>query len=221
MRVAEQQPRVLTTPAKGPATAPRETSPAGSVGHLLELHRTHGNAMVCRLIQCKLAVSQPGDPYEEEAERVSREVMRDPVPVADDERDEEVPPVVQRVAAADGVRRASAADDVGEVDGPVESGIRAIAGGGMPLAPAARTDMEARLGVGFDAVRVHTDANAAHLARSVNALAFTTGNDIVFGDGQYRPDDPEGKRLLAHELTHVVQQTGGTERKAPPRGGRE
>ena len=66
---------------------------------------------------------------------------------------------------------------------------------------------------------MHTDANAAGLARSVNAQAFTVGSDVVFGAGQYRPDDTDGKQLLAHELTHVVQQSGGAGRKASDRGG--
>jgi hypothetical protein len=67
--------------------------------------------------------------------------------------------------------------------------------------------MEPRFGTDFSAVRVHTDSNAQSLARSVNAQAFTVGNDVVFGAGQYAPESDSGKRLLAHELTHVIQQS--------------
>ncbi len=77
---------------------------------------------------------------------------------------------------------------------------------GQPLDAAARAFFEPRLGHDFSKVRVHTDAEAAESARAVNALAYTVGRDVVFGTGQYMPATAEGKRLLAHELTHVVQQ---------------
>jgi len=66
--------------------------------------------------------------------------------------------------------------------------------------------MESRFGHDFSRVRIHTDEKAAESARAVNALAYTAGHDIVFGAGQYVPETPEGRRLLAHEMTHVVQQ---------------
>src|SRR5207253_648342 len=71
-----------------------------------------------------------------------------------------------------------------------------------------RSFMEPRFGHDFSQVRVHTDERAAESARSVNALAYTAGQDVVFGGGQYEPGTNEGKKLLAHELTHVVQQHG-------------
>jgi hypothetical protein len=72
--------------------------------------------------------------------------------------------------------------------------------------------MEARFGHDFGQVRVHTDAKAAESARAVNALAFTVGRNVVFGTGQYAPKTSAGQRLIAHELTHVGQQTGTTPR---------
>ena len=77
---------------------------------------------------------------------------------------------------------------------------------GQPLDPATRAFMEPRFGHDFGAVRVHTDARAAQSAHAVNALAYTVGRDVVFGAGQYAPDTNDGKSLVAHELTHVVQQ---------------
>ncbi len=77
---------------------------------------------------------------------------------------------------------------------------------GQPLDAGTRAFMEPRFGHDFSGVRVHTDAKAAESARSVNALAYTVGRNIVFGTGQYEPGTGEGRRLLAHELTHVVQQ---------------
>src|SRR5689334_21018292 len=80
---------------------------------------------------------------------------------------------------------------------------------GNPLASSTRTFMEPRFGHDFSGVRVHTDARAAESARAVGALAYTVGQDIVFGAGQYAPSTSAGQRLVAHELTHVAQQSSG------------
>jgi hypothetical protein len=77
---------------------------------------------------------------------------------------------------------------------------------GQALDASARASMERRFGHDFGRVRVHADAKAAESARAVNALAYTVGRDVVFGAGQYAPGTATGRRLLAHELTHVVQQ---------------
>lgn len=79
---------------------------------------------------------------------------------------------------------------------------------GQPLDSATRTFMEPRFGHDFSQVRVHNDAKAAESTRAVNALAYTVGRNVVFGEGQYSPTTLPGQRLLAHELMHVVQQTG-------------
>ncbi len=78
---------------------------------------------------------------------------------------------------------------------------------GRSLAAKTRNEMESRFGHDFSQVRIHTDARAAESARAVDALAYTVGRQVVFGAGQYRPSEPQGQRLLAHELTHVVQQS--------------
>jgi hypothetical protein len=80
------------------------------------------------------------------------------------------------------------------------------AGGGQPLSASARAFFESRFGHVFDHVRVHSDARAAESARALNALAYTVGHHIVFASGQYAPETMAGRRLLAHELTHVLQQ---------------
>jgi hypothetical protein len=80
---------------------------------------------------------------------------------------------------------------------------------GRPLGDSVRRSLEPGFGYDFSQVRIHDDSKAAKSARSVNALAFTVGNHIVFGDGQYTPGTGTGDRLLAHELTHTIQQTGG------------
>jgi hypothetical protein len=86
---------------------------------------------------------------------------------------------------------------------------RSLGSGGRPLDGGTSSELGHRFGHDFSGVRVHTDSDAADAARSVNARAFTVGHDVVFGAGQYRPETQDGRRLLAHELTHVVQQSGG------------
>jgi len=87
--------------------------------------------------------------------------------------------------------------------------LRLLRGSGSPLPAGLRTEMEAHFGVDFDAVRVHTDGQADQLNQNLRARAFTHGMDIYLGSNEPAIDTGEGKRLLAHELTHVVQQTGG------------
>src|SRR5262245_20268404 len=79
---------------------------------------------------------------------------------------------------------------------------------GAPLQANTRSFMAQRFGHDFSRVRVHRDAKAAESARSVRSFAYTVGSNIVFGEGRYAPDTRKGKSLLAHELTHVVQQGG-------------
>ena len=78
--------------------------------------------------------------------------------------------------------------------------------GGSPLPSGVKGFMEPRFGADFSGVRIHTDQRAAQLSAGVNANAFTVGTHVFFGHGQYRPDTPGGKELIAHELTHTVQQ---------------
>lgn len=94
----------------------------------------------------------------------------------------------------------------------ISNNIQSLKGGGQPLPQNQRTFFESRMGRDFGGVRIHTDNKAADTAQSVQAKAFTLGNNIVFNAGQYSPNNQEGKKLLAHELTHVIQQNG---QKAP------
>lgn len=89
----------------------------------------------------------------------------------------------------------------------IESNINAMTGGGSPLPKATRSFFENRFGANFSPVRVHTNNRATETAKSINARAFTVGNNIAFSAGQYAPETYSGKRLMAHELTHVVQQS--------------
>jgi len=92
-------------------------------------------------------------------------------------------------------------------------------GGGSPLDRDTKGFMESRLGADFGDVRVHTDATASASAKSVQAHAYTVGSDVVFQSGKYAPESDSGKRMLAHELTHVVQQRSGPVDGTPAEGG--
>lgn len=106
-----------------------------------------------------------------------------------------------------------------EVDEP--SPVRDViaSGGGAPIESSTRGFMESRLGHDFGDVRIHTGSQADNSARSINAQAYTVGSDVVFRSGAYEPDTPTGQRVLAHELTHVVQQKSGPVAGEPAAGG--
>ena len=91
----------------------------------------------------------------------------------------------------------------------VGEGFKHPTGGGRPLQDCDRRFFEPRFGWDFSKVRIHSGYEASVAARSVNALAYTTRNDVVFGEGQSRPGTEGGSKLLAHELTHTIQQAGG------------
>src|ERR1700730_6254 len=92
-------------------------------------------------------------------------------------------------------------------------------GGGQPLDPQTKATMERGLGADFSDVRVHTDGAAATSAKAVQAHAYTVGNNVVFQSGLYEPDTSGGQRMLAHELTHVIQQRSGPVEASPAGGG--
>ncbi|MEM9514383.1 MAG: DUF4157 domain-containing protein [Actinomycetota bacterium] len=110
-----------------------------------------------------------------------------------------------------GLQRAAArTQGAGPLDQQIGAAIEARRGGGQPLADPVRADMEHHLGTDLAPVRIHDDAAADRLSRSVQAEAFTTGTDVFFRSDRYRPTSTDGRRLLAHELTHVVQQSTGS-----------
>ena len=144
-------------------------------------------------IQAKLIVNQPGDRYEQEADRIAERIIAAPAYAT-----------LNRVPA--GVQR-FAGQPIGQMNAAPESVSKVLASPGRPLQPALRQEMEQRFGYDFSCVRVHSDADAEKSAREVNAHAYTVGKDIVFGARRFVPETYEGRRLIAHELTHVLQQS--------------
>ncbi|MFZ1752465.1 MAG: DUF4157 domain-containing protein [Caldilineaceae bacterium] len=119
-----------------------------------------------------------------------------------------VAPKVQREEVGEDLTQASPLHGLegGDVEASVAQTIQRAKGSGSRLDPRTRSGMEGTFGANFGGVRIHTGRQADTLNRSLNARAFTTGNDIFFRSGEYNPDSSGGKELLAHELTHTVQQ---------------
>jgi len=180
-------------------------------------------------IQTKLTVGAPGDTYEQEADRVASQVMSMSAPPDSSasvqrqletnnpkqiwQRAQSIKPVVQtridpRVQMGQMVQRAAQIEG-NQASGDLESRLNASKGGGSPLSEGVRGFMEPRFGADFSGVRVHTGGEAVQMNQELGAQAFTHGSDVYFGDGK----SPGNNELTAHELTHVVQQTGGVTTK--------
>jgi len=111
------------------------------------------------------------------------------------------------------LHRKESARDQAHSGNELDNYVGSLKSSGQPMQETSRKFFEPRFGHDFSNVRLHTDSVAAKSAQSINALAYTTGNNIVFNNGQYTPETPSGQRLLAHELTHVVQQGAAAEAK--------
>ncbi|MBD2524538.1 DUF4157 domain-containing protein [Nostoc sp. FACHB-133] len=176
-------------------------------------------------IQAKLTIGEPGDQYEQEADETARQVVQSiHQPQSDKLQREELPDEEELQMKPEGnIQRESLSDQEDELqrspivqrvsDGgmaatqDLEASINQARGGGQPLANNIREPMEQAFGADFSRVKVHTDTQADQLNQSIQAKAFTTGQDVFFRQGAYEPGSGGGQELLAHELTHVVQQT--------------
>lgn len=199
---------------------------------LVQMQQQLGNRRLLKMIQTKLTVGQPGDVYEQEADRTADQVMRMPDPSLQRQQSEEeenklqtsalagsISPLVQRQQPEEEeklqaksfsggqmlqkqnpkeeeeepLQAEETSNAVGGVAPGVESGINNLRGSGQALPETVRNYFEPRFGYDFGQVRIHTGSQAAEAAQSVNAKAFTLGQDVVFGAGQYTPEHEEGK----------------------------
>ncbi len=156
------------------------------------------------------AASNGGNPSADSQEREADRIA-DRVVSASGRGDRLASAVAPSIGAAPrGVARKAVAGSVATDKTPADSSSRNVGlGAGRALPDSERAFFEARFGRSFGAVRIHTDADAARAAHRMSARAFTFGNDIAFANGEYRPGTTEGRRLLAHELTHTIQQRRG------------
>ncbi|OPY91217.1 MAG: hypothetical protein A4E72_00234 [Syntrophus sp. PtaU1.Bin208] len=181
-------------------------------------------------IQLEMAVGVPDDALEREADQVAESVLRmpdGPVPAGPTGPGSdavpakpvgEIEPIACEISGEEEVKLVSLKAEEGR-EAPLSSEltdrVRSLEGGGVPLGEEERSYFEPRYGADFSQVLIHKGSAAEETARLLNARAFTLGTDIAFGAGRYSPGTEEGKRLLAHELAHVLQQGGATMCRKP------
>ena len=171
----------------------------------VHIQQALGNRSVAHLAQAAvLKTSRRGDPYEQEAERMAREVVT--------ARRRPSGSGLQTVSPPDGVIRSMAGSGNLRASGEVATSARRITtSGGERLSVGARTFMEGQFGADLSDVRIHADSSAAALAAAMSARAFTVGSHIFFATGAFGPESDAGRWLLAHELAHVIQQRSGVD----------
>lgn len=174
-------------------------------------------------VQPKLTIGEPGDPYEKEADKIATEVVRDmhvsggAVNAQEDTgvsiqkkglQEEELQMKPSLSASGQMMPSVQLSEETGSGEAPAdfESAVNAAKGSGQSLDEDTSERMGSAMGSDFSGVKVHTDSNSDQLSRSIQARAFTTGSDVFFRKGEYDPGSKPGQELLAHELTHVVQQ---------------
>ncbi|BAZ03820.1 eCIS core domain-containing protein [Calothrix sp. NIES-3974] len=183
-------------------------------------------------IQAKLTIGEPGDKYEQEADRVASQVVEQintPAPAqstqgqmvqrqgGEEEESQAKPEITALQPQGENKQELQAKSNLqhGEASTDLTSAINTVRGGGQPLDAGLQRSMGQVMGADFSRVRVHTDTQADQLNRSIQAKAFTTGQDVFFRQGAYEPGSRGGQELIAHELTHVVQQNGGVVMRSP------
>jgi|GEM_PF-2883197 len=178
-------------------------------------------------LQKKLEIGSSSDAYEAEADAIADKVMS--ISDAQANTTPHTGPLVQRKCAqceqeeklqkkplasavTPLVQRQSHGTEAGAASQALSQQINSSKGSGTGMDNNTRAFMESRFGADFSTVKIHTDNQAVQMSRALNAHAFTVGNDIYFNEGQYKPAHTSGKHLLAHELTHVLQQSNGIQR---------
>lgn len=171
-------------------------------------------------LQRKLTLGQPGDKYEREADRIASQVVQTINPPASKEniirqsiqRENDLEGVMSAKGFQAAIQRKQAIAG-GEASSDLESDINKARGSGQPLNAGLQQSMGQAMRADFSGVRVHTDTQSDQLNQSIQAQAFTTGQDVFFRQGAYQPENQAGQELIAHELTHVIQQNSGAVRR--------
>ncbi len=187
--------------------ATKSTSPNGTF---------FGGGDSAPFFRAKLTANQPGDAYEQEADRVADQVMRmkeSAAPFFSPALGGRQGTAMRQCTGCEqeerkGVQRKGSDGSGGQAAPPIVNDVLSSSGG-RSMDADTKGFMESRFGQDFSQVRIHTGIRAAESAQAIQAKAYTSGRDIVFGSGEYQPGSEGGKRLLAHELVHVGQQGGG------------
>lgn len=168
-------------------------------------HELTGNEQG-NLVQTKLTVNQPGDKYEQEADQVAAQVVKQinhPISQNSNNSDTEA------IHSQQLMRKAAPNPTQRIVQSDVEASLQKASGKGQSLPDNLQQPLEQAFNADFKQVRIHTNQQADQLSQSLQAKAFTRGKDIFFRQGEYNPNNQQGQELIAHELTHVVQQNNG------------
>ena len=184
-------------------------------------------------IQSKLTVGKPNDKFEQQADNVADHVVNQQVQSSSKffntgKGIQSSPfrskpffnsnPILQTkglLTESEGeVQKSELVPNVNSVPSGFESKLQSSKGGGSNLSPNVQSKMESGIGADFSSVKVHTGPQASQMSASIGAKAFTHGNDIYFNENQYQPESREGEHLLAHELTHTVQQGAAIQKKS-------
>lgn len=203
-------------------------SPAGVEVSRLQKHASTAQRQCCEEeeedeLQTKLQ-RQPEEEEEEMQMKVQRQMdqeeeeLQTKLQRQPEEEEEEMQTKLQRQMDQEEeeeeemqMKAESGGESTHQAQSHIESRIHDRKGSGQPIDTSVKSQMEKGFGADFSEVRIHRDAEASGMSAGVNAHAFTTGNDIYFNEGKYQPDSSGGKNLLAHELTHVIQQNGGSQ----------
>jgi hypothetical protein len=191
-------------------TSPVRPMNAATRAQIRDILRPHG-------LQTKLIIGRQGDRYEQEADAIADRVVAGlPIPQIStlipgglqtqpiEEEEELLQPRLQRQPLDE------------EEEEELQASIGSPTNSSQTLPTSVRNFYESRFGHNFNHIRIHTDSNAAEMSRELGAQAFTHGRDLYFGAGRYSPDSPSGKKLLAHELTHTIQQRKNWQMPLPP-----
>jgi hypothetical protein len=216
-RVLARKPALVERRPPAPAASLASRAVAAGPTSAQLLQRCLGCQGAAALVaRTALRVSSPHDQAEREATAKAAEVMRMASPSSWPGAHAEAGHA-QRCECQTQGRGATAGTTLGpDVAADIQ---RSSAAGGAALPHAISGFMEPRFGADFSSVRIHTDQRAGQLSERLDARAFTVGNHVFFGPGQYQPDTHAGKELIAHELTHTIQQGGAARRAAPSAGG--
>jgi hypothetical protein len=191
--------------------------PKLTLGPVDDAYEREADSVASRVVQAMHAPQTQGDGAQPSLQRQEEEEELQMKPAADTLQRQEEEEELQMKPAADALQRQedeeeplqgkrTGPDTASAIDPALESQIQRARGGGSALDPSARGAMEGAMGTDFSSVRVHTGSESDSLNKSLSARAFTTGSDIFFRSGEYNPATTQGQQLLAHELTHVVQQ---------------
>lgn len=161
-----------------------------------------GSCPTCQAKHSNLPISQPGDVHEKEADRVADRVMR----MSGDRKQNDAQPISANITPVVQAKSEGGIAATSELTGKIAFSKN----GGSSLDGDTQSFMQSRFGADFSGVKIHTGTEAVKMSRELNARAFTVGKDIYFNEGEYRPNADKGKRLLAHELTHTIQQNGSS-----------